>query len=129
MIRLNYLFLLVALSLQAASWHAEAEDALELPAIFADRMVLQRGDRVPVWGWAEPGTAVTVGFNGQKKNNRNQNQRSVAGYARPHRGPGHRKNAGRQDVECDTIRWSVLDAKYGANTGASEIAIFGVPID
>jgi sialate O-acetylesterase len=41
--------------------------ALELAAIFADGMVLQRGEPVPVWGWANPGSAVVVEFNDQKK--------------------------------------------------------------
>ncbi len=34
---------------------------------FTDHMVLQRGRRVPVWGWADPGEEVTVAFNGQTK--------------------------------------------------------------
>lgn len=33
------------------------------------------------------------------------------------------------DVETDAIRWSVLNARYGSNTGAMEIAIFGVPVN
>lgn len=33
---------------------------LKLPAVFGDHMVLQRDASLPVWGWAEPGTAVTV---------------------------------------------------------------------
>ena len=32
------------------------------PQIFSDNMVLQRGIQVPVWGWTEPGTQVTVNF-------------------------------------------------------------------
>jgi sialate O-acetylesterase len=36
--------------------------ALELPAVFGDHMVLQRGLAVPVWGWADPGAMVTVRF-------------------------------------------------------------------
>ncbi|MEN0019979.1 MAG: sialate O-acetylesterase [Planctomycetota bacterium] len=32
----------------------------ELPDIFADGMVLQREQVVPVWGWSEPGTTVQV---------------------------------------------------------------------
>jgi len=34
-----------------------------------------------------------------------------------------------KDVEADVIRWSVLDSKYGHNTGAMEIAIYGVPVN
>jgi sialate O-acetylesterase len=38
---------------------------VRLPAIFADHMVIQRGAAVPVWGWADPGEAVTVVIAGQ----------------------------------------------------------------
>lgn len=40
---------------------------VKLPAIFSDHMVLQRDAAVPVWGWAEPGEAVTVSLAGQTK--------------------------------------------------------------
>ena len=30
-----------------------------------DYMVLQQGQRLPVWGWAEPGESVTVSIAGQ----------------------------------------------------------------
>ena len=35
---------------------------VRLPAIFGDHMVLQRDIGVPVWGWADPGEAITVNF-------------------------------------------------------------------
>ena len=38
--------------------------AVELPRVFSDGMVLQRGQPVPVWGHAEPGTRVEVAFDG-----------------------------------------------------------------
>ncbi|HUS92762.1 MAG TPA: hypothetical protein VM695_12970 [Phycisphaerae bacterium] len=41
--------------------------AIRLPNIFGDRMVLQRGKPVKVWGWAEPGEKLTVRFAGQSK--------------------------------------------------------------
>ncbi|HEY4417397.1 MAG TPA: sialate O-acetylesterase [Verrucomicrobiae bacterium] len=40
---------------------------LRLPAIFGDNMVLQQEQRVPVWGWCNPGAEVAVMFNGQTK--------------------------------------------------------------
>ncbi len=40
---------------------------LKLPAVFSDGMVLQRDQAVAVWGWADPGTAVTVSFGGQEQ--------------------------------------------------------------
>ena len=59
----------------AASTGLRAEDeaqpasppAVELGAPFADNAVLQREMNVPVWGWAEPGTGISVEFAGQKK--------------------------------------------------------------
>jgi sialate O-acetylesterase len=44
---------------------ALARAAVRLPAIISDHMVLPAGVDVPVWGWAEPGEAVTVAFAGQ----------------------------------------------------------------
>lgn len=41
--------------------------ALEIGSPFGDGMVLQRGRRVPVWGWAVAGASVTVAFGGQTK--------------------------------------------------------------
>jgi sialate O-acetylesterase len=37
---------------------------LKLAALFSDGMVLQRDQEVPVWGWADPGSEVTVSFAG-----------------------------------------------------------------
>jgi sialate O-acetylesterase len=37
-----------------------AASDVALPALVGDHMVLQREDEVKVWGWAEPGEAVTV---------------------------------------------------------------------
>jgi len=46
-------------------------EALKLPAIFGDNMVLQQQQQaVPVWGWAAPGAKVTVKFAGQSKSAR-----------------------------------------------------------
>jgi sialate O-acetylesterase len=39
---------------------AASEVNLKLPAIFGDNMVLQQGQENPVWGWADPGTYITV---------------------------------------------------------------------
>ena len=43
-----------------AGWAIAASAAVKLPAIFTDNMVLQRGQAVPVWGWADQGEEVTV---------------------------------------------------------------------
>jgi sialate O-acetylesterase len=39
-----------------------ANATIKLPSIFADNMVLQRGKVNTVWGWANPGETVQVGF-------------------------------------------------------------------
>jgi hypothetical protein len=44
-----------------------AAAALELAAPFADHMILQRGVKVPVWGFDRPGAKITVEFAGQGK--------------------------------------------------------------
>jgi sialate O-acetylesterase len=38
-----------------------------LPRIINHNMVLQRGQPVPIWGWAAPGERIAVEFQGQKK--------------------------------------------------------------
>ncbi|MCF7848834.1 MAG: sialate O-acetylesterase [Kiritimatiellales bacterium] len=55
-------FVLVAVLLVSVSSFAE----LRLAAAFSDNMVLQRDQKVPVWGWVNPGEAVTVKFAGQE---------------------------------------------------------------
>ncbi len=49
----------------ALCWVATASAAVRLPAVFGDNMVLQRGQPVPVWGWADKGEEVTVAIAGQ----------------------------------------------------------------
>ncbi|WP_316828787.1 sialate O-acetylesterase [Pedobacter miscanthi] len=39
---------------------------VSLPAIIGENMVLQRGMKVPMWGWADPGEKINVIFNGKK---------------------------------------------------------------
>src|SRR5437667_4147781 len=53
------LLALLALSIPAGA-------SVKLPAVLSDRMVLQQGSPVRIWGWADPGEAVTVSFLGQK---------------------------------------------------------------
>ncbi|WP_207532747.1 sialate O-acetylesterase [Desertivirga arenae] len=42
-----------------------ADANVRLPKIFGDGMVLQRNQKIPVWGWADKGEKVTVTFRGQ----------------------------------------------------------------
>ena len=50
----------------AASSAVSARADVKLPVIFGDHMVLQRDQKVPVWGTADEGEKVTVEFAGQK---------------------------------------------------------------
>jgi len=43
-----------------------ASGGLRLPAVIGDNMVVQRGTRVPIWGWATPGERVVVRIAGQQ---------------------------------------------------------------
>lgn len=40
---------------------------IEMPGIFGDHMVVQRGQPVPVWGWSSPMEKITIHFNNQIK--------------------------------------------------------------
>jgi len=51
----------------AISFSAASSQALNLPKIFSDHMVLQREIPLKIWGWAEAGEEVTVSFAGQSK--------------------------------------------------------------
>lgn len=51
--------LAIVITLFSQAW------ALTLPTVFTDHMVLQRGQKVPVWGTADPGVGVSVSFAGQ----------------------------------------------------------------
>ena len=46
---------------------AAAQAEVKLPSVFDDHMVLQQGQKLPIWGWADPGESVTVSVAGQSK--------------------------------------------------------------
>ncbi len=59
-----------ALLVSAATLLSLASSGLaevSLPHVFGDNMVLQRGQPVPVWGWAAPGEKISVEFAGQRR--------------------------------------------------------------
>ncbi len=56
-------FLLAATAVSAAVMMSEAN--VRLAGVFGDKMVLQREKPVRIWGEADPGETVTVGFAGQ----------------------------------------------------------------
>lgn len=51
-------------ALVLACGHTKAE--VRLPALISDGMVLQRGEKVRIWGWADPGEAVEVTIAGRR---------------------------------------------------------------
>ena len=54
----------ISISLSVAI-DAAARAEVSLPGVIGSRMVVQRTSPINIWGWAEPGEAVTVEFNGQ----------------------------------------------------------------
>ena len=40
---------------------------VKLPALFGDHMVLQQGQPIPIWGWADPGEEVRVTLGGDSR--------------------------------------------------------------
>ena len=63
--RLKSIVLCLIVGLVVATLGSVAAAALKLPAVIGDNMVLQQGQPVPIWGWAEKGAEVTVGIAGQ----------------------------------------------------------------
>ena len=63
----NSLLLLLTLGIGLFAAEEPPAPAIQLGAPFRDNAVLQRGMKVPVWGWGEPGAKVTVTFAGQTK--------------------------------------------------------------
>lgn len=63
--------------------------ALRFARLFSDGLVVQRGARIPVWGWAAPGAQVTVRFEGHSARGRadSAGRWSVALPASPAGGP------------------------------------------
>ena len=59
----RFVFAAGAFALGQAAVQAE----VKLPSVFSDHMVLQQGQKLPVWGWADPGESVTVSVAGQVK--------------------------------------------------------------
>jgi len=59
---------IVTLFIFPAATLAPAAMALEVPNIFSDHMVLQQDIELPIWGTADPGTAISVEFADQEIN-------------------------------------------------------------
>jgi sialate O-acetylesterase len=49
------------------SFASFANANVKLPAVISDHMVLQRGQQIPIWGWADKGEKITVKAAGQEQ--------------------------------------------------------------
>lgn len=66
MCRSRWLCWSVAIVMALATFSVASAD-VKLPSLFADHMVVQRELPVAVWGWADPGEAITVTLGDQSK--------------------------------------------------------------
>lgn len=57
----------ILLTLLLAAPFLSAGAAIRLPEVFGDGMVLQQQSSVPIWGWSEPGSKVTLSTSWNKK--------------------------------------------------------------
>ncbi len=64
---MKHLLLSVAI-LVVTVWAVDAAAEICMPAVFGSNMVFQRGIKVPIWGWDDPGAHITVTCNGQSVN-------------------------------------------------------------
>ena len=58
------IFLTLAALCLSLTMSAQTPGKITLPKLISDKMVLQRDVELDIWGWADPGTWVTVRFNG-----------------------------------------------------------------
>jgi len=56
----------ICLCVAACRYAGMAGADVRLPSIISDHMVLLKAEKVPVWGWADPGEAVAVALNGRE---------------------------------------------------------------
>lgn len=63
---LTAMFLMACLTLPGIAQQAPPTGKLKLHAIFDSDMVLQRGKPITIWGWADPGTVVSVQLGNDK---------------------------------------------------------------
>lgn len=61
---------LPAAPFRSDDWPKPPPAEVRLASLFSDHAVVQAGAAVPVWGWAEPGTPITVTLAGQTKTTR-----------------------------------------------------------
>ena len=85
----NRLFLL-ALALFVILASNAVQAAVKLPGVIGDNMVLQRGQPVPIWGWADTGDEVTVAHRRSDALRQGRRRRPLAGDSRRSSKPANR---------------------------------------
>jgi sialate O-acetylesterase len=116
---------------------------VRLPAIFTDHMVLQRDQKVPVWGWAGPGDTITVEINGQRTNARADRDGSwrASLSPMPAGGPHTLTVTGRNTITLNDVLvgevwlasgqsnmwWPVMAGEYGVKDRKAEVAAANHP--
>lgn len=130
-----------------ALWGASAQADVRLANIFTDHAVLQRGQPIQVWGWANPGEAVKVSLHSQSASTvaDAKGNWQVALKAESAGGPFQMTVQGSNRISLQDIlvgevwlasgqsnmEWSVADAKDGAREVAQsaqpQIRHFKVP--
>jgi sialate O-acetylesterase len=116
---------LVFILLAAAAPCVRAE--VRLPRLFSDHMVLQRDAPIHVWGWAEPGEAVSAAMNGatQTATADRLGHWSVYLPAMPAGGPFELKVAGKNTVQFTDILMG--DVWFASGQSNMEIPLIGFP--
>ena len=129
---------LLLLSLVLLAWPAVA--TVRLPRMVGSHMVLQRNRPLPLWGWAAPGEAVSITFQGKTyaaKTGGANGKWTVTLPATPAGGPYTLRVRGRQELVLTDVlvgdvwlaggqsnmEWPVRDAK----NAAAEIAAANYP--
>lgn len=96
------------LALATAPINFTRAQSLMLPGVIGDNMVLQRGQPVPIWGWAAPGRQVRIEFAGQARTATAQSD-------------------GRWEVRLDSLAASALPDTMTITAGGRAALLAGSP--
>ena len=86
-----------------------------LPTLFADHMVLQRNQTLPIWGWAEPGEKVSVEF-----------VPGPGGANKPQKKSGAAGADGKWAVELDALKACATPAAIRVTSPSGKVEIADV---
>ena len=127
-------------------WTASALADVRLHSLFTDHMVLQRGQIVPIWGWADEGETVNVIFRGQIATTTAQNGKWIVYFPKQKAGgPEVISVQGKNQIEVKDVligevwicsgqsnmEWSLrasFESETAISTSAnSQLRLFSVP--